>query len=121
MQRPAAGTGPLTLTLRLVLDGLPPQACTSQLGGMHRTVTLRDHPRRLARTRITHRGLGGQTGKVSHELANPAAERVYLGAGCRTHQHIEVYRRRVDPAALRVPPTRRRAARQLQCSPPRER
>lgn len=31
--------------------------------------------------------------KVSHELANPAAERAYLGAGFRTHQHVEVYRR----------------------------
>ncbi len=32
--------------------------------------------------------------KVSHDLANPAAGRAYLGAGFRTHQHVEVYRRR---------------------------
>jgi GNAT superfamily N-acetyltransferase len=31
--------------------------------------------------------------KVSHELTNPAAERVYLGAGFRIHQHVNVYRR----------------------------
>jgi hypothetical protein len=31
--------------------------------------------------------------KVSHDLANPAAERAYLGAGFRTQQHVEVYRR----------------------------
>jgi hypothetical protein len=31
--------------------------------------------------------------KVSHELTNPAAERVYLGAGFRTHEHVGVYRR----------------------------
>jgi hypothetical protein len=30
---------------------------------------------------------------VSHEFANPAAARAYLGAGFRIHQHVEVYRR----------------------------
>jgi GNAT superfamily N-acetyltransferase len=31
--------------------------------------------------------------KVSHDIANPAAARVYLGAGFRTHRHVEAYRR----------------------------
>lgn len=31
--------------------------------------------------------------KVTHDLANPAAERAYLGAGFRIHQHVEAYRR----------------------------
>lgn len=29
--------------------------------------------------------------KVTHDLANPAAGRAYLGAGFRTHQHAELY------------------------------
>jgi hypothetical protein len=34
---------------------------------------------------------------VSHDLANPTAERAYLGAGFRTHQHVGPFRPSAPP------------------------